>query len=232
MALVKYGGGIIGMSGSIAGNTFARNRSGNYVRSRTKPVNPRSALQSLVRAAISLMTVRWAVTLSGAQRIAWNLFAANVGMKNKLGETINLSGFNHYIRSNSLLSRSGLTIVDDAPITFELPAADPTFAITASQAAQTLIVTYDAALAWLNEDGGFLYIFQGAPQNTQRIFFGGPWRFIGHVSGVDPAGPAGPAEIAAAFPIGEGQKMWAYARIQRADGRVSEVFRVETWITA
>ncbi|GAI58374.1 unnamed protein product, partial [marine sediment metagenome] len=39
MALVKYGGGITQMSGSIAGNTFARNRYGNYVRSRTKPIN-------------------------------------------------------------------------------------------------------------------------------------------------------------------------------------------------
>ena len=232
MALVKFGAGITQMSGSIGGTTFARNRSGNYARARTKPVNPRSALQALVKAAISLMTVRWAETLSGAQRIAWNLYASNVGSKNKLGETINLSGFNHYIRSNSLLSRSGLAIVDDAPITFELPAADPTFAITASQAAQTLIVTYDAALAWLNEDGGFLYVFQGAPQNTQRIFFAGPWRLIGFVSGVDPAGPAGPAEIAVQFPIGEGQKMWAYARIQRADGRVSEIFRAETWVTA
>ncbi|GAH28464.1 unnamed protein product, partial [marine sediment metagenome] len=38
MALVKYGAGIIQMSGSIAGDVHARNRFGNYIRPRTKPV--------------------------------------------------------------------------------------------------------------------------------------------------------------------------------------------------
>ncbi|GAH50296.1 unnamed protein product, partial [marine sediment metagenome] len=46
MALVKLGGGIVQISGSIAGNTFARNRFGNYMRSRTKPVNPNSTRQT------------------------------------------------------------------------------------------------------------------------------------------------------------------------------------------
>ncbi|GAH13494.1 unnamed protein product, partial [marine sediment metagenome] len=50
MSLVKYGGGIVQMSGSIAGNTFARNRYGNYVRARTKPINPNSDRQVVVRA--------------------------------------------------------------------------------------------------------------------------------------------------------------------------------------
>ena len=31
MALIKYGGGIVHASGSLAGNTFARNKYGNYM---------------------------------------------------------------------------------------------------------------------------------------------------------------------------------------------------------
>ncbi len=232
MALVKYGGGIVQMSGSIAGTTHARNRFGNYVRARTKPVNPRTERQQAVRAALSQLTVRWAETLSGVQRTAWNLYGANVAMLNKLGETVFLTGFNHYIRSNSLLRRALLTVIDDAPITFELPEADPAFAIAASQASQLITVTYDDTLAWNAETGGRLWVFQGSPQNTQRNFFNGPWRSIGHISGDDAGGPVGPANIAVQFPIGEGQKMWCYARIHRADGRLSEIFRAETFCTA
>jgi len=100
MALVKYGGGIIQMSGSIAGNTYARNRYGNYARARTKPVNPNSAQQQVIRGAMQELTTRWAQTLTALQRAAWNLYGTNVAMLNKLGETIKLSGFNHYLRSN------------------------------------------------------------------------------------------------------------------------------------
>ncbi len=232
MALVKYGGGVIQMSGSLAGNTFARNRSGNYVRARTKPVNPNSERQQEVRSILAFLTTVWAETLSGAQRIAWNLYASNVGMKNKLGETIFLSGFNHFIRSNALLKRATRTIVEDGPVTFELPAQDPTFAITASEGSQLIEYTFDTNLAWRSEDDAYLFLFQGSPQNTQRIFFAGPWRYVGHFSGVTGAGPESPGTFAVPFPIGEGQKLWCYGRIERADGRLSEIFRAETFCTA
>ena len=134
MALVKFGGCVIQMSGSIAGNTFARNRYGNYVRARTKPVNPNSALQQQVRNAMADLTTRWSSVLTAVQRTAWNLYASNTPMTNRLGETVNLTGFNHYIRSNSLLLRCALSLVGAGPSTFELPAQDGLFAISISEA--------------------------------------------------------------------------------------------------
>lgn len=232
MSLVKYGGGIIQMSGSIAGNTFARNRYGNYVRARTKPVNPRTERQTAVRAAMAILTTRWAESVTGNQRIAWNLYASNVAMKNRLGEVINLTGFNHYIRSNSLLKRATRTIVDDGPITFELPDQDPLFAITAAEGDQKVNFTFDENLAWVTEDNAYLWLFMGQPQNTQRTFFAGPWRYVGHLSGADPVGPTSPAPYSVPYPMGEGQKIWCYGRIQRADGRLSQIFRAETFCTA
>ena len=220
------------MSGSVAGNTHARNRFGNYIRARTKPINPNTARQIAVRATLAFLTTRWAEELTGVIRYAWNQYAQNVAMKNKLGETVFLTGFNHYIRSNSILKTQGLALVDAAPITFELPAEDPSFAVALSEGSQQITVTYDAAMTWNNEDGGFLHIFQGQPQNTQREFFGGPWRFVGHVSGIDPAGPAGPFVVNVQFAVGEGQRQWVYARIQRADGRISNKFRADTFCTA
>ena len=232
MALIKYGGGIIQMSGSLAGNTFARNKSGNYVRARTKPVNPNTARQILVRTSLAPLTKRWAESLSGAQRAAWNLYGSNVSMQNKLGESIFLSGFNHYIRSNTILKTAGKAAIDDGPVTFEIPGQDPTFAITAGEGTQLITVTYDETLDWNNENEGYLWVFQGKPQNTQREFFAGPWRMIGHIAGIDPAGPVGPTDIGVQFVIGEGQRLWAYARIQRADGRLSNIIKAETFCTA
>ncbi|GAH66828.1 unnamed protein product, partial [marine sediment metagenome] len=124
-ALVKYGGGIIQMSGSIAGNTHARNRYGNYVRARTKPVNPNSARQIKIRAVIAELTERWLNTLTDNQRTAWATYAAAIAMKNKLGETIHLSGFNHYIRSNAGYLDAVAQYFDDGPEELTLPDQTP-----------------------------------------------------------------------------------------------------------
>lgn len=231
-ALVKFGAGITQMSGAVGGSVFARNRSGNYIRARTKPINPNTSLQQAVRATMTFLTDRWAQTLTAAQRTAWNLYASSVVMKNRLGENIFLTGFNHYIRSNSILITGGGTAIDEGPTIFELPAKDPTFSITASEATQKITISFDTTLNWSIEDGGVLYIFQGQPQNGQRNFFGGPWRKVGARSGVDPGGAASPVDMPVVFAIAENQRQWVRVRIQRADGRLSEPFRADIAVGA
>lgn len=231
-ALVKYGGGIVQMSGSIAGNTFARNRYGNYVRARTKPINPISSRQQLIRNAIGSLTGRWGQVLTAAQRQAWDLYASSVAMKNKLGEVVYLSGFNHYIRSNAIRSMQGVAVIDAGPVLFELPPKDPTFTETASEGTQFVTCAFDVTMDWAVEDGSYLFIFEGRPQNPQREFFAGPWRYLVKVAGVDPGGPGSPVVTATEFGIAELQHLWSYARISRADGRLSEPFRDDVFCAA
>ena len=224
-ALVKYGGGIVQLSGSIAGNTYARNRYGNYVRARTVPTNPQTARQETMRAIVAALADRWSESVTIAQRTAWGLYGDSVAMKNRLGEVVHLSGYNHYIRSNSVLMQIEETIVDAGPTIFELPDHDPTFAIVATESGQTISYTFDALRAWANEVGGFLVKYQGSPQNGQRNFFDGPWRLHGTIDGAG-SPPSSPDEEASPpFAIAEGQAQWCYARIIRADGRLSEKFR-------
>lgn len=232
MALIKFGGGITEMRGSIAGNVYSRNRYGAYVRARTVPVNPQSALQTEVRSSIAALAVRWSSTLTAAQRTAWNLYGSSIAMSNKLGETIFLSGFNHFIRSNLFLERNNLTRVDSGPVIFELPAADPLFAITASEATQIVSYAFDTTLAWANEDDGWLIFEMGSPQNAQRNFFDGPWKHVAAAAGAAAGPPVSPAGPASPYAIAEGQRIWAYARILRADGRLSEPFRADTFCAA
>lgn len=232
MALIKFGGGVVQMSGSIAGDTFARNRYGNYCRAKTKPTNPNTGRQQLIRSAIAALTVRWSQTVTAAQRAAWNLYGANVSMKNRLGESVFLTGFNHYIRSNSFLQAYSKTIVDDGPVIFELPAQDPLFTVAGGEAAQQITVSFDDTLDWDNETGGYLIYYQGVPQNAQRNFFAGPYRLLSFTAGVTGAPVASPVVEAVVFAIAEGQRQWARARILRADGRLSEPFRDNCFIGA
>lgn len=232
MALVRYGGGIVQMSGSIAGNTYARNRSGNYVRARTIPVNPNTQRQDVIRSAIAFLSDRWAATLTAPQRTAWNLYGDSVNMKNRLGETVKHSGYNHYIRSNAIRRQIGQALLDAGPVIFELPAQDPSFGLTAQEDTQLCYFTYDETMDWSTEDGSFLFLFEGKPQNAQRNFFKGPWRVTGAESGIDPGGQSGAISRPTLWGIAEGQHQWGYGRISRADGRLSEKFEADCFVAA
>ena len=225
MALVKYGAGIVQMSGSIAGNTFARNRYGNYVRAKTKPINPNTERQGTIRNSVSALVEAWNDILSDAQRVGWNLYASSVAMTNKLGETVHLSGFNHYVRSNSIRLQCGpASRIDAPPTTFSLPVTDPTLSI-ACQNDNTIDITYDDTMPWCDLANEQIMLFMGQPQSPGRNFFAGPWRYAWRAVGSIGSPPASPAEgIAPPFVITPGQKVWFYARISKADGRLTTKF--------
>lgn len=227
MALIKYGGGVVQMSGSIAGNTFARNRYGNYMRARTKPVNPMSDRQVAVRTKISYLTEYWHDTLEVDERGLWDTYAAAVAMKNKLGESIKLSGFNHFIRSNSVRMMHHPGAVTFAPTELSLPPQDPDLACSAEDiAGQTFTFGCDADLFAANGDRLVnIMVDQGRPQLASRNFFDGPWRYMDAFDVAE--GQAGTATFDAPFTFAEGQKVWFRARTYTNFGRVSE-----SWIFA
>lgn len=232
MALVKFGGGITAMSGSIAGNTYARNRYGAYARARTKPVNPNTSHQQRARNAIAQLSERWFSTVTAAERLAWGVYAANVVMMNKLGEPMHLSGFNHFIRSNAILLQQGFTLVDAAPVIFSLPEKDPLLAITASEGTQLISVVFDDTLSWAGADDCYMQILSGLPVQGSRQFFGGPYRFADTIDGDTAIPISSPQTLAPAHLIAEGNALWVEARILLADGRVSEPFRAGPTLVA
>lgn len=224
MALVKYGGGVTQMSGSIAGNTFARNRFGNYVRSRTKPVNPKSTRQEKIRTIVTYLANRWHDDLTALQRELWGVYAAAIPMKNKLGEAVYLSGFNHYIRTNCVIKTWGTGVFDDAPTILSLPEKDPVLACNEeSIAAQTFTFECDT-LGWAanGDPKGRILLYQGQPQLDSRQSFHGPWRYMDVIDPVE--GAAGAATKAASFPFALGQKVWFQARVMTTTGRCSELW--------
>ncbi|MBA7668074.1 hypothetical protein ES703_76178 [subsurface metagenome] len=230
-ALVKYGAGIVQMSGSIAGDVHARNRFGNYIRPRTKPVNPRSDRQQEARVRLQLLAEYWhSGAMSDVERGAWDDYAAAVSTTNRLGETINLTGYNHFIRSNCSIFAAGGSLVEPGPAIESLPGADITLAVSGDNGTQLLSVAFDNARGWASETGGYLLIEMGRPQLATRNFFSNPFRIAGAISGVDSSAPSSPQTIAAPFTLTLGQKIWARASIIRKDARVSNKFSAPSFI--
>lgn len=228
MALVKYGAGIVQMSGSIAGDVHARNRFGNYIRPRTKPVNPHSYRQEAARTIVSHLAERWHGTLTSVQRGLWNVYAAAVAMKNRLGETIHLTGFNHYIRSNAANLMCRAVIKDDAPSILSLPTKDIILQCTEEDVAgQKFTFTFDDT-GWVpNDDPKLnLLLYQGQPQLISRHFFATPWRYMGTITDGD-AGIGNTKELDAAFSFAVGQKVWFQARQMTVSRRVSELWTLD-----
>lgn len=220
------------MSGSLLGVVGSHNRYGLYYRNHTVPVNPQSSRQQAVRQALASLAERWSSTLTAAQRAAWKLYADSVQVLDIFGNPINLTGFQMYLRSNTVISQVGGALVDDGPTVFSLPDIDTTFAITASEASQEISVTFDNTLDWANEDDAYMAVYQGQPQLGSRTFFGGPWRYMDKVAGDAATPPTSPDAQAVAFAIAETQAQWCYARILRADGRLSNPFRTSIAVGA
>jgi len=174
----------------------------------------------------------WHSTLSPANRSLWNTYAAAVAMKNRLGETVYLTGFNHFIRSNADRLYSGETLVAAGPSVLALPERDTTTSATFSVASNLISFSFDNTLPWANEDDAYMKVYEGRPQIDTRNFFGGPWRWASHWEGSTPVPPVSPVDFSPPLAIALGHKVWLYSRISRADARLSEPTVILCTVTA
>lgn len=228
MALVVFGGGIIEMRGKIAGNVFSRNRAGAIVRARVIPVNPNTPRMIAAKGAMSRVSAMWLDSASAAQRIEWGVFADNIIEQNKVGQDYHMSGFNQFVRSNSVLRNAGLAQVLDGPSLFAKPAQDDTMTVEVSESSQELSITFADGREWVDLDGAGMIVQMGIPVNPTINFFDGPWRAAGVIRGDVASAPTSPATIAVAYPVVENQKIFVRAKIIFDDGRVSDWFRVDS----
>lgn len=243
MATVKLGPAILDARGKIAGVVFSKNKSSHYIRASKKPVNPRGVNskfardpendgQSFIQAALAQLTVRWSQTVTALQRTGWEVYASNVTMLNKLGESITLSGFNHYIRSNVIAFSSYGVAYDAPPTIFELAEQDPAVRVEPDATTQQVALIFDDTMEWVDENGATLWIWEGMPQNPQRTFFGGPYLGLKDKAGSSGSPKSSPESFSTIHTVSEGQRVWYRFRIQRADGRISEPFYANNLVVA
>lgn len=232
MVLARLGPLAGELRGSLGTLTFSRNRFGALIRNRTIPVNPRTPLQVLIRTIFTSLVIAWRQTLTQVQRDGWTQYGDNVIMQNKLGESINLTGMNQFLRSNVGRVQAGLAVVEDAPTIFDLGETDILFSGVGSEATQLVSVVFDDTNSWLDIDGAAMLVYAGIPVDPTINFFNGPWRFMGSIEGDVALPPTTPQDLTSPYLIAEAQRQFYYGRITLADGRISEPFRNEKSVTA
>lgn len=220
MALIRYAEGQQ-RSGSIGGSTYSRNRFGQYIRSRSKPVNPNTDAQNDVRNNFRQLMEAWSGILSDAQRLAWSTYANSITWKNRLGDDVKLTGPMHYLRSNAARLAAGLAIVQNGPSTLVLPSTDNGLAAEGDVSDAEISVDFANTGGWASASGGGLAVYMGFPVNPTREYFNGPWRFLGLIPGAGspPASPFVFDDLP--FPMATGQRIYIRARVLTPDGRAS-----------
>jgi len=217
MARILTPMGSAGVSGSIGGTTYARNRYGTYIRTKATPVNPNSGFQNSIRSKFSSLCAAWGL-LTSAQRLAWETYAGNTPMTDVFGQPMWHTGRNWFIGNNTLRLQAGLSVVSDGPTTFGLPGL--TLPVPAFTEGDPISVAFTNTDDWAGEVGGALLLFATDAKPATVNFCKGPYRYAGKVAGAGTP-PTTPATIAAPFAYVEGQRVFWRAVALTADGRVS-----------
>lgn len=224
--------GLLGpLSGKMNGIVASHNRGGRYLRTLVIPTNPNTPAQQEVRSIMANLAAAWGEVLTQANRDAWEAYAANVPLTNRLGDAIHVSGQNMFIRCNSARVNAGEARVDQGPATFNMGEMG-VVSITASVSTQLISVTFDDTLPWADEGGNIMIIQQAREVSPTINYFGGPFLWADNIDGDPIAPPSTPETIAVNSAITLGNRLFCRARISRADGRLSAVQIVNCVIAA
>jgi hypothetical protein len=144
MAKIKFGNVIVDMKGSIAGNTYSKNKGGAYSRVKVVPSNPQSTAQMAVRAIFTVLSQAWR-GLSAVQRQSWISGVGNYARINNMGDSHNLSGNSLFVSLNKNLADVGLPQIDVCPSPESVETVDVSVA-SADNSAQTVTLTLGAVV--------------------------------------------------------------------------------------
>lgn len=216
-------------SGSVGGVTYSHNRGGMYRRARSIPTDPATPEQVAARNAFGNLSQQWGQVLTAAQRAAWDLYAANVQVTDVLGDPINLTGQQWFVKANQprvLADATNLPVVADGPTIFNRAQLNTLSILAASEATQTILLAYDDTQSWDDTDDAGLIVSVSRPKSPTINFFKGPYRYVAPVLGDSTTPPSQPATIVPPFPFVQGDKLFLEAKLSLDDGRLSQTQRL------
>ncbi len=208
-------------SGALGGLVASHNRGGLYFRARVVPVNPNTPQQQAIRGFVAMLTARWQSVLTPLQRASWDLYALNVPLPDRLGEPRNVGGLAMYVRSNVPRLQANLTLIDSAPIIFDLGSYTPPGFSNFTAAGNSFETLFDGfgADAWPAEDGAAMLVYTSRAESLAVNFFKGPYRFADSILGSVADPPVPPFVTTPAFALVQGTKIFVRVDVTRADGR-------------
>jgi len=127
----------------IGGVVATKVRSGNMVRRKVSPIQPRSSAQRGVRSSFSYLSKLWSGSSMASNRAAWNSLAATIQKTDAIGNKFKLTGHQMFVQFNRNLRAIGLTEVLTVPASL---AVLDTGAITLAKAGGPPITVLSVAL--------------------------------------------------------------------------------------
>lgn len=209
--------------GSAGPLTASRNQAGLYLRARVTPVNPKSPGQVAIRQAMANNSFRWSNTLTNAQRAAWEAYAEETPLPNKLGDLVNTSGRQMYLRTNNARVQVGIGVIDAAPITPGV--AEPPVSLLDSNTSDGVVVALTTPVLVSNDV--VIYTI-GNPVNFAKNFYSSPYRTAAAAVAVT----GFPLELKPAAEVFIDQKYFVESRLFLTNGKVSFKVRQNAETTA
>ena len=189
MALIKMAHIVAEARGSIAGTVFSKNTYGAYLRAKVTPVNPQTVAQQSSRNFMTTVAQTWR-GLTQLQRDLWNGSAVNFSRTNIFGDSVQLTGFNLFMRLNKNLLEIGGSQIANAP----QPASVPGFE-SLSVVANTTLGTMDATFSPAIDASVSVQVFATAPLSAGKQFVKSEFRKIAVLTSADTS----PEDLAAAY---------------------------------
>jgi hypothetical protein len=157
-------------SGSVGARTSSRNSSGQYIRQRANPTQPRTAAQVNQRARLTGLAAAWR-GLTAGQIASWNAFAQSFTVVNSLGTAIHLTGLQCYIKVNTVNLINGVSAVSTPPA---LPSFLPNTCTGVTAVSATPLIQ----IAGVAPAAGTLFMVFSSPQLSAGVTYVGNFRYI------------------------------------------------------
>lgn len=215
-------------SGAVGDLVFSHNQHGPYTRARTAPIDPATAAQLAVRAALAQCVTAWNATLTGPERRGWDAFALAVRTRTALGRSTNPGGLAAFVRANVPRIQAavgGSPRVDQAPALFTSAPFTPVTRVVLNVVDDTFHPFFAESDPWSTESGAAMMFATSPPQPLTRNFWAGPYRFAGSLLGSNPF-LSSPGTIPLAFPAVASERVFVRGRLTLADARISSAFRL------
>jgi hypothetical protein len=172
MAKILLGQMVGGISGSIAGVTYARNSNGQYARQKSIPVNTNTPAQQLARALFTSVSSSYR-GLSEALRQAWRTAASTFPYVDVFGQSKIYTGNQLYMKLNQNLNIIGMPILSAPPAPVELPPIS-NFAVNVTVEEGDLALNINPSTGPGAVPAGFKAIVTASPGISQSISYVSP----------------------------------------------------------
>ncbi len=215
-------------SGSVGDVVASRNQHAPYLRPRTVPTDPATALQVIVRNHLTTCVLAWNDTLTQSDRNTWERYALAVQIYGRLGRRNRISGIAMYIRCNVPRLQADeptLTRIDVAPDLQDLGSYTPLERIVLNFNDDTIHPVFTESDAWVGDTGAAMLLYASAAKPLTRTFWRGPYRYAGPLIGGDPQ-LSSPGTIPLPAGASVDQRVFVQGRVTQADGRLSHTFRL------